>query len=117
MNGELDRESRSRYCFRVIAEDNGDPVLAASQEICVEIEDENDNQPSFKDHFKTIRVMENATIGTVIIHFQCDDKDTVRDRHLTFKELNLREKMRLWYSRLNQETRKLLFTWIRYQAC
>ncbi|KAL7852364.1 hypothetical protein SRHO_G00181490 [Serrasalmus rhombeus] len=71
----LDRETQSKYNFRVVAQDQGRPVLSAEASLIITITDVNDNVPIFsKQQYEAI-VWENATIGTDVIGVNATDKD------------------------------------------
>ena len=63
-NALLDREAKSHFELKVIAED-GDPVTPRSNNTVVDITivDQNDNSPNFTKTRKTVHVLEDVSVG------------------------------------------------------
>ncbi|XP_064636197.1 protocadherin Fat 1-like isoform X4 [Lineus longissimus] len=73
---ELDRETREKYSFTVIARDNGSPKrLSDTTVIDIDISDHNDEPPVFSQKQYTGAVNEDALPGTVIVTISSTDRD------------------------------------------
>jgi len=77
INYPLDRERQNRYVLQVVASDGGNPNRFSVAHIRITIEDLNDNEPVWEQVEYTVNVLENATIGTVLIQVNANDTDEV----------------------------------------
>jgi hypothetical protein len=73
-NVTLDREERSHFMLRVIAQD-GDPVAPRSNStaVYISIVDENDNSPEFTKSRETIHVFEDVAVGFSVANVSDSD--------------------------------------------
>ena len=72
----LDRENRSRYDFHVIVRDHGSPLSLTSEvHVRVDVNDVNDNQPSFEDEKYAFAVEENVNPSKAIGMLRVFDRD------------------------------------------
>jgi hypothetical protein len=73
-NVTLDREERSHFMLRVIAQD-GDPVAPRSNStaVYISIVDENDNSPEFTKSRETFRVFEDVAVGFSVANVSDSD--------------------------------------------
>lgn len=73
--GELDKESRGEFKFRVIATDNGSVKMNDTTLVVIKLRDYNDNPPIFtQDHYNA-SVSEDALPGTVVLQLSVTDLD------------------------------------------
>ncbi|MBZ3888634.1 Cadherin EGF LAG seven-pass G-type receptor 2 [Sciurus carolinensis] len=72
---ELDREEVDFYSFGVEARDHGIPALTASASVSVTILDVNDNNPTFTQPEYTVRLNEDAAVGTSVVTVSAVDRD------------------------------------------
>uniref|UniRef100_A0A452UB42 Cadherin EGF LAG seven-pass G-type receptor 2 n=1 Tax=Ursus maritimus TaxID=29073 RepID=A0A452UB42_URSMA len=72
---ELDREEVDFYSFGVEARDHGTPMLTASASVSVTILDVNDNNPTFTQPEYTVRLNEDAAVGTSVVTVSAVDRD------------------------------------------
>uniref|UniRef100_A0A8C4L302 Cadherin EGF LAG seven-pass G-type receptor 2 n=1 Tax=Equus asinus asinus TaxID=83772 RepID=A0A8C4L302_EQUAS len=72
---ELDREEVDFYSFGVEARDHGTPALTASASVSVTILDVNDNNPAFTQPEYTVRLNEDAAVGTSVVTVSAVDRD------------------------------------------
>lgn len=77
INYPLDRERQNRYILQVVASDGGNPNRFSVARIRITVEDLNDNEPVWEQVEYTVDVLENATIGTVLIQVNANDTDEV----------------------------------------
>ena len=71
----LDYETTSAYNLVVAACDKGVPPLCTNMTVCVDVEDSNDNTPTFaKSHYQ-VNVPEQRPIGTVVLEAVATDSD------------------------------------------
>uniref|UniRef100_A0A915J6R9 Cadherin domain-containing protein n=1 Tax=Romanomermis culicivorax TaxID=13658 RepID=A0A915J6R9_ROMCU len=73
-NAQLDREIVDRYILTINSADFGTPVRTSSVILDVQINDVNDNKPSFPS-FSTINLTENAEVGTYVTTIGANDVD------------------------------------------
>ncbi len=76
LEGELDRETRDTYEFKVVAYDGGDPPKSGSIDVLITVEDANDNDPIFDNVTYEVTLYENVPIHTTIIQVHATDKDS-----------------------------------------
>ncbi|XP_005159904.1 protocadherin-18a isoform X3 [Danio rerio] len=74
-NVTLDREKRSEFSLTVIAEDKGSPSLSTIKNFIVEVQDENDNAPSFAKSRYEISKAENNSPGAYLSSVKASDPD------------------------------------------
>ncbi|XP_061386506.1 fat-like cadherin-related tumor suppressor homolog, partial [Musca vetustissima] len=75
VNQNLDREEISSYILEVRACDKGLPRLCSFVQVFVDILDENDNSPVFKNGNSTILLQENKPLGYTVTKFEISDAD------------------------------------------
>ncbi|KAG8454113.1 hypothetical protein GDO86_000669 [Hymenochirus boettgeri] len=71
----LDREIRERYTLHITATDAGSPALTGTGTIMVQVDDVNDNKPTFALNHHFITILESAPTGTDILLVNCSDPD------------------------------------------
>lgn len=74
-NVSLDREKRSEYSLTVIAEDKGSPSLSTMKHFTVQVQDENDNAPTFEKARYEISKLENNSPGAFLSSVRASDPD------------------------------------------
>ncbi|XP_056594504.1 protocadherin-18a isoform X2 [Triplophysa dalaica] len=74
-NVSLDREKRSEYSLTVIAEDKGSPSLSTMKHFTVQVQDENDNTPTFEKARYEISKVENNSPGAFLSSVRASDPD------------------------------------------
>lgn len=72
---ELDRENISMYTFKVRAEDVANRSMASEAVVVVNVQDINDNSPSFEDPL-TASVYENVSVTSLVAVLNARDADT-----------------------------------------
>uniref|UniRef100_UPI00398EB44D protocadherin-23 n=1 Tax=Pristiophorus japonicus TaxID=55135 RepID=UPI00398EB44D len=73
---ELDYEAISHYLLKVIAEDNShNPSRNITIFVSINVEDQNDNSPWFKDDLVVIGIQENLPVGSLVHIFNAKDDD------------------------------------------
>lgn len=83
----LDREKSERYNFRVVASDQGNPSLNSSAEVIIQVDDENDNRPSFvfpNKNNNTITISYKTRTNSVVGIIKAFDNDTGLNSKLSF---------------------------------
>uniref|UniRef100_A0AAY4ECK7 Cadherin domain-containing protein n=1 Tax=Denticeps clupeoides TaxID=299321 RepID=A0AAY4ECK7_9TELE len=83
-DGPLNRETADSYTVTVVARDKGDPSLATSKSIKVQVSDENDNAPAFTQPVYDVYVTENNVPGAYIHAVSALDPDVGRNAHLNY---------------------------------
>ncbi|CAH2300904.1 protocadherin Fat 4 [Pelobates cultripes] len=71
----LDREVKEQYILLITAVDSGSPSLTGTGTITVNVDDINDNKPSFALNRHIISIPEDAPTGTDILLVNCSDPD------------------------------------------
>uniref|UniRef100_A0A4W4G0C1 Protocadherin-16 n=1 Tax=Electrophorus electricus TaxID=8005 RepID=A0A4W4G0C1_ELEEL len=71
----LDREKRHGYSLEVVAHDHGSPSLSSTATIKVTLLDVNDNSPKFSSRSYNIDVLEDTSVGTVVLDVTATDAD------------------------------------------
>ncbi|KAI4901835.1 hypothetical protein NFI96_000454, partial [Prochilodus magdalenae] len=72
---ELDRETTEFYTFGVEARDNGFPVMSSSASVSITVLDVNDNVPTFTEKFYSLKINEDAPVGTSVLTVTAVDRD------------------------------------------
>ena len=73
--GSVDRESQSSYQFGVEARDNGVPPRSERATIIIQVQDRNDNDPTFQNKTYDANALETDPPGTSVISVLALDKD------------------------------------------
>ncbi|KAM3613423.1 uncharacterized protein V6R79_025954 [Siganus canaliculatus] len=71
----LDREAASRHSLVLTALDGGKPPKSGEMNIIVKVLDVNDNAPVFSQDVYSVRLSENAPVGTTVIQVNATDSD------------------------------------------
>uniref|UniRef100_K7FSG0 Cadherin EGF LAG seven-pass G-type receptor 2 n=1 Tax=Pelodiscus sinensis TaxID=13735 RepID=K7FSG0_PELSI len=72
---ELDRESVDFYSFGVEARAHGSPPMASSASVSITVLDVNDNNPEFTQKEYSVRLNEDAAVGTSVLTISAIDRD------------------------------------------
>ncbi|XP_056311409.1 cadherin EGF LAG seven-pass G-type receptor 1 isoform X2 [Danio aesculapii] len=75
VSDELDRESTEFYTFGVEARDNGVPVMSSSASVSITVLDVNDNIPTFTEKMYSLKINEDAVVGTSVLTVTALDRD------------------------------------------
>ncbi|XP_058798620.1 cadherin-23 isoform X2 [Phymastichus coffea] len=73
---KIDREIYSWINLTVRATDSGIPPRSSLAEVCIQVIDENDNNPFFSTDLTNVTVLENAKIGTEVALIEARDADS-----------------------------------------
>ncbi|XP_053719186.1 cadherin EGF LAG seven-pass G-type receptor 1 isoform X1 [Synchiropus splendidus] len=72
---ELDRETTEFYTFGVVARDHGVPVMSSSASVSITVLDVNDNVPTFTEQMYSLKINEDAVVGTSVLTVTAVDRD------------------------------------------
>jgi hypothetical protein len=75
VGGKIDREQLGWLNFTVRATDSGVPALWSYADVSIQVLDENDHSPVFRDFDSNISVSEDAPAGQTIIKITATDED------------------------------------------
>ncbi|XP_046729152.1 cadherin EGF LAG seven-pass G-type receptor 1 isoform X2 [Silurus meridionalis] len=71
----LDRETTEYYTFGVEARDNGIPVMSSSASVSITVLDVNDNAPTFTEKIYSLKMNEDAVVGSSVLTVTAVDRD------------------------------------------
>ncbi|GAA6097187.1 cadherin EGF LAG seven-pass G-type receptor 1 isoform X1 [Tachysurus ichikawai] len=71
----LDRETTEYYTFGVEARDNGIPVMSSSASVSITVLDVNDNAPTFTEKIYSLKINEDAVVGSSVLTVTAVDRD------------------------------------------
>ncbi|KAM7162927.1 LOW QUALITY PROTEIN: uncharacterized protein RBU57_009892 [Macrochelys suwanniensis] len=80
----LDREEQAVYNLVLTAIDGGDPVRSGTARIRVIVEDANDNAPVFTQSVYKVNVLENVSIGSLLVTVNATDLDEGMNSEVTY---------------------------------
>lgn len=72
---ELDRETTDFYTFGVEARDHGIPVMSSSASVSITVLDVNDNVPTFTEKVYSLKINEDAVVGSSVLTVTAVDRD------------------------------------------
>lgn len=75
VSDELDRETMDFYTFGVEARDHGVPVMSSSASVSITVLDVNDNIPTFTEKVYSLKINEDAIVGTSVLTVTAVDRD------------------------------------------
>uniref|UniRef100_A0A8B9TBL1 Cadherin domain-containing protein n=1 Tax=Anas platyrhynchos TaxID=8839 RepID=A0A8B9TBL1_ANAPL len=85
----LDRESMPEHRLVLTATDGGRPALTGTVELLVSVLDANDNEPQFNQSVYKVRLLENATEGTLVAQVGATDPDEGINHEFSFSIVSL----------------------------
>ncbi|XP_072256775.1 protocadherin alpha-5-like isoform X3 [Pyxicephalus adspersus] len=85
----LDREKQSVHNLTLTAYDGGKPRLSGTTQIIIDVEDVNDNAPSFDQPFYQASVIENAPKGSLVFTLNATDSDQGTNAEIVYKFSNM----------------------------
>ncbi|XP_056456925.1 protocadherin-10b isoform X1 [Gadus chalcogrammus] len=105
-DGPLDREQTDSYSVTVVARDKGNPSLATSKSIKVQVSDENDNAPTFTQPIYDVYVTENNVPGAYIHAVTALDPDIGQNALINYSilECDIQGMSVKTYVSINEET-------------
>ncbi|TSK45901.1 Protocadherin alpha-2 [Bagarius yarrelli] len=84
----LDREKQPVILLILTAVDGGKPPKTGTLQIVVNVQDVNDNAPVFNKSLYKIRLMENVSIGTIVINLNATDADEGVNGQIVYSLVN-----------------------------
>ncbi|XP_054840779.1 LOW QUALITY PROTEIN: protocadherin alpha-5-like [Eublepharis macularius] len=84
----LDRETTSVHQLLVTATDGGLPQLTGTLQLVINVLDANDNPPVFNQSVYRVKLLENATVGTLIIKLNATDLDEGINKQISYSFSN-----------------------------
>ncbi|XP_066515270.1 protocadherin alpha-13-like, partial [Hoplias malabaricus] len=84
----LDREKQPVIQLTLTAVDGGKPPRSGSLQIVVNVQDANDNAPTFNKSLYKVRVFENAPIGALVIDLNATDADEGINSQIEYSLVN-----------------------------
>ncbi|XP_054709042.1 protein dachsous-like [Uloborus diversus] len=81
----LDYEIRRHYILILRATDSGSPSLSSNVTLMVEVQDVNDNAPTFEKTLYKVNVLESLQVNSQYLQVTATDMDTGNNARLTYK--------------------------------
>ena len=100
VNGILDRERRSIYKLKILAETDSSPALVAYADVTVQVLDVNDESPVFKSDPYKISVSEATPADSKLIQVFAEDKDYGNNGEVRYSleaDLNSQEVLNIFH--------------------
>ncbi|XP_047246491.1 cadherin EGF LAG seven-pass G-type receptor 1-like [Girardinichthys multiradiatus] len=72
---ELDRETTDFYTFGIVARDHGMPAMSSSASVSITVLDVNDNVPTFTEKTYSLKINEDAVVGSSVLTMTAVDRD------------------------------------------
>ena len=107
INQQLDREKINTYSLLIQAEDGGDPSLSGYLKLNITISDVNDNHPVFNQSRYYGHIIENATVGTIVLQVFATDLDSGDNGRVEYL-INRRQSDRNQYFRVDQSNGSII---------
>ena len=85
---EFDRETQDKYIVPVVATDRGSPPLSSTVVVTVNIEDKNDNDPTFLKSIYDASIPENVSVGSEVLKVSATDKDIGVNKEIAYSIKN-----------------------------
>ncbi|XP_066917747.1 protocadherin Fat 1-like [Clytia hemisphaerica] len=82
VKASLDYEKASRYAFDLKAHYESIPTLSSTVRVTVQVNDQNDHKPQFKEKKFDLQIDENVRSGTFFLLAYAEDKDGSRENSL-----------------------------------
>ncbi|XP_017288504.1 cadherin-related family member 2 [Kryptolebias marmoratus] len=81
----LDFEQKQQMILRVIAEDIDETTFHSTATVTINIQDANDNSPTFPENTYELNVPEHSPAGTNLTQITAEDPDTMDEGKITYK--------------------------------
>ena len=81
----VDREVQEVYNMEVVALDGGSPPKSGSMRVQVQVQDANDNNPSFNNYTYEVSIVENIPIDSTILRLHARDPDSGPNGEVVYK--------------------------------
>ncbi|KAG9480025.1 hypothetical protein GDO78_011832, partial [Eleutherodactylus coqui] len=105
LSATVDREIQEHYTLTILATDNGNPALYATQIVTVTVTDVNDVLPTFKQGLYEASIAENLEPGQLVMKVEAEDNDSGVNAALTYHIL---PGVAHGYFRINPDTGELI---------
>ncbi|XP_073501312.1 protocadherin-23 [Phyllobates terribilis] len=84
LSATVDREIQEHYTLTILATDNGNPALSATQIVTITITDVNDVLPTFRQAWFETAIPENLEPGQHVMKVEAEDRDSGVNAALTY---------------------------------
>ncbi|GAB1604336.1 protocadherin beta-2-like isoform X1 [Argonauta hians] len=101
---KLDREQKTNYSIRVVANDEGLPSKQGILDVYIDIKDENDNSPIFTENTYNVTINNRHMRNLPILTLSANDLDYGKNGEITYKFSSEASELAKTYFRLNEKT-------------
>ena len=84
VNGPVDREAEDKYELKICAKDRGLPPQSSTTVVTVNVEDVNDNSPTFTSKGYSADVSEDTPVNSVVIKVRAEDQDSDKNGRVRY---------------------------------
>ncbi|XP_023275085.1 cadherin-related family member 2 [Seriola lalandi dorsalis] len=84
---KLDFEEKQQMVLRVVAIDEENPSFQSTATVTININDTNDNSPTFPEDTYKLNVTEHSDVGTEVARITAEDPDTMDQGFITYRLL------------------------------
>ncbi|XP_041341971.1 protocadherin gamma-B3-like [Pyrgilauda ruficollis] len=94
----LDREKQSSFELVLTAVDSGEPMRSGTVQVRINVTDANDNPPVFSKRVYEARVVENLSLGSLVLRVQATDADTGSNGRVSYSFGNVPDSIRALFT-------------------
>ena len=84
VQAEIDRELQDSFMLNITVTDMGQPARSTFTMLSIQVEDINDNAPTFKHQHNKLNLLENIDVNTTVLRIAAEDRDLGHNSQITY---------------------------------